>query len=312
MAVWSRGNFTSPTTPAWAGRSDRGQPVKRLPAVVSEGAVGLSHLVDVLATLHRSAQTVGGIEDLVGETLNHGVLATLAAEGDEPTQCQGGGATRTDVDRNLVGRATDAAGANFEGRLDVVESLLQGQDRVGAGLLAALLERTVDDALSGGLLAVDQDLVDQLRDEDVAVHRVLDEWALCYWTFTWHGLLLLLDAVAGTCLLTVLDTLGIQSATDDLVANTREVLHTTTADEHHGVLLEVVTLTRDVCGDLNAGGQADTGDLTQSRVRLLRGGGVHAGAHATTLRGALQAGGRNLARLIVATLADQLLNSWHR
>src|SRR5699024_4007223 len=167
--------------------SDRGQPVKRLPAVVSEGAVGLSHLVDILATLHGSAQAVGGIEDLVGETLNHGVLATLAAEGDEPTQCQGGGTARTDVDRDLVGRATDAAGANLEGRLDVVESLLQGQDRVGAGLLAALLEGNVDDALSGGLLAVDQDLVDQLGDEDVAVHRVLDEWALCYWTFTWHG-----------------------------------------------------------------------------------------------------------------------------
>src|SRR5699024_10803463 len=164
MAVWSRGNFPSPTTPAWASRSDRGQPVKRLPAVVSEGAVGLSHLVDILATLHGSAQAVGGIEDLVGETLNHGVLATLAAEGDEPTQCQGGGTARTDVDRDLVGRATDAAGANLEGRLDVVESLLQGQDRVGAGLLAALLEGTVDDALSGGLLAVDQDLVDQLGD----------------------------------------------------------------------------------------------------------------------------------------------------
>src|SRR5699024_2933442 len=124
-------------------------------------------------------------------------------------------------------------------------------------LLAALLEGTVDDALSGGLLAVDQDLVDQLGDEDVAVHRVLDEWALCYWTFTWHGLRLLGDAVAGTCLLTIVDSVGIQSATDDLVANTREVLHTTTADEYHGVLVEVVALTWDVCGDLDAGGQTN-------------------------------------------------------
>src|SRR5699024_2177144 len=216
MAVWSRGNFPSPTTPAWSSRSDRGQPVKRLPAVVSEGAVGLSHLVDVLATLHGRAEAVGGIENLVGETLHHGVLATLAAEGDEPTQSQGGGTARTDVDRELVGRTTDAAGANPAGRLDAGESLLPGQHRDGASLLAAVLDGTVDDALSGGLLAVDQDLGDQLGDEDVAVHRVLDEWALCYWTFTWHGLLLLLDAVAGTCLLTVLDTLGIQSATDDL------------------------------------------------------------------------------------------------
>ncbi len=77
------------------------------------------------------------------------------------------------------------------------------------------------------------------------------------------------------------------------------------------MLLQVVALTWDVCGNLNAGGQAHTGDFTQCRVRLLWSGGVHAGAHATTLRGALQRGGSYLRALIVAALADQLLDSWH-
>src|ERR1700710_1181324 len=48
----------------------------RLPAVVSERAVRLSHLVRVLATLHRGAEAVRGVEDLVGEALRHRLLAT--------------------------------------------------------------------------------------------------------------------------------------------------------------------------------------------------------------------------------------------
>src|SRR5687768_508661 len=39
------------------------------PAVVREGLVGLGHLVGVLATLHRGAEAVRCVEDLVGESL---------------------------------------------------------------------------------------------------------------------------------------------------------------------------------------------------------------------------------------------------
>jgi hypothetical protein len=70
-----------------------------------------------------------------------------------------------DLDRHLVGRATDAAGLDLERRLDVVERALEGLRRVGAGLLAAALEGAVDDALGGRLLAVEEDLVDELGDE---------------------------------------------------------------------------------------------------------------------------------------------------
>src|SRR5277367_5721538 len=52
--------------------------------------------------------------------------------------------------------------------------------------------------------------------------------------------LLLLGAVAAASLLAVADALGVQGAADDLVAHARQVAHPAAADEHDGVLLEVV------------------------------------------------------------------------
>src|SRR5205823_7794767 len=120
--------------------------------------------------------------------------------------------------------------------------------------------------------------------------------------------LLLLRAVPAARLLAVLDTLGVQRTTDDLVADAGQVLHTTTTHEHHRVLLQVVALARDVGGDLDAAGQLHTRDLAQRRVRLLGRGGVHAGAHATPLRAPLERRSLLLGSLVLAALADQLLD----
>src|SRR5690606_21239775 len=121
----------------------------------------------------------------------------------------------------------------------------------------------------------------------------------------------LLRAVAGTSLLTVLHGLGVECTTDDLVTDTGKVLHTTTAHQHERVLLQVVALTRDVSGHLGAVAELHTSDLAHRRVRLLRGGGVHAGAHAGLLRVRLQSGRLGLRDLGRTSLANQLLNSWH-
>ena len=102
----------------------------------------------------------------------------------------------------------------------------------------------------------------------------------------------LLRAVAAAGLLAVLDAGRVERAADDLVADTRQVLHTAAAHEHDRVLLQVVAVAGDVGRDLDAAREADAGDLAQRRVRLLRGGGVDAGAHAAALRRALQ--GRRL------------------
>jgi hypothetical protein len=56
------------------------------------------------------------------------------------------------------------------------------------------------------------------------------------------------------------------------------------------VLLQVVAFAADVRDDFVTVGQAHLGHLAQRRVRLLRGGGVHARANAATLRAVRQRG----------------------
>src|SRR5690606_32306745 len=120
-----------------------------------------------------------------------------------------------------------------------------------------------------------------------------------------------LGAVLRAALATTGDTLGIERATNDVIAHTRQVLDTTAADQHHGVLLEVVTLAGDIADDLKAVGQAHLGDLPQGRVRLLRSGGVDTRAHPPLLRVGLHS--RHLvARLLdLARLANELVDRRH-
>ena len=168
------------------GSPGRTNPTVHSPAVVSEGPVGLGHLVSVLATLDSGAETVGRVQDLVHQTLGHGVLTAGAGVADQPAQRESGGTTGLDLDRDLVGRTADAAGADLEGGPDVVQRLLQGDDRVLAVLLTSPLEGAVDDALGDGLLAVEEDLVDELRDDRLAVDRIDDQLALGSGALTRH------------------------------------------------------------------------------------------------------------------------------
>src|SRR3954464_968495 len=128
-----------PGFPPAAGAGER-----MSPAVVREGLVRLGHLVRVLATLHSGTEAVARVEQLVHQALGHRLLAAAAAVLDEPAQTEGGAAGGADLDRNLVGRTTDAAAADLEGRLHVVQRALERDHRVGVGLGAAALEGAVD------------------------------------------------------------------------------------------------------------------------------------------------------------------------
>src|SRR6476661_4204406 len=134
------------------------------------------------------------------------------------------------------------------------------------------------------------------------------------------GALLLLPAVLGAGLLAVADAGGVERPADHLVAHARQVLDAAAADEHDGVLLQVVALARDVARDLHAVREPHAGDLPQSRVRLLRRGRVHARADAPTLRGRedllaalarLETGRRKLLLGLLAALADELIDARH-
>src|SRR4029077_14282334 len=84
-------------------------------------------------------------------------------------------------------------------------------------------------------------------------------------------------------LLAVTNPGGVEGATDDVVLDRRQVLHSTAGDEHDRVLLEVVPDARDVGRDLHLVGQAHAGDLAQGGVRLLRRHGPNLQADASLL-----------------------------
>src|SRR6185295_19486349 len=73
-----------------------------------------------------------------------------------------------------------------------------------------------------------------------------------------------LGPVLGTTLLAALDTHGIQSAADHVVTHSRQVLHAASADEHDGVLLEVVTHAGDVGRHFDAVRQTPARHFPQS------------------------------------------------
>src|SRR3954467_10637123 len=160
----------SPGVPPAAGAGER-----MSPAVVREGLVRLGHLVGVLAPLHGGAEAVARVEQFVHQALGHRLLTTPAAVLDEPAQAEGGAPRGTDLDRDLVGRATDTAAADLEGRLDVVQCPLERDDRVGVALGTAALESAVHDRLGDRTLAVDEHLVRQLGDQRGLVDRVGDQ-----------------------------------------------------------------------------------------------------------------------------------------
>src|SRR6202790_1685722 len=95
-------------------------------------------------------------------------------------------------------------------------------------------------------------------------------------------------AVLRPALFAVLDALGVQHAAENVVAHAGQILDATAADHHHRVLLEVMTLARDVADHLEAVGETDLGDLAKRRVRLLRSRGVDARADTALLRALLQ------------------------
>jgi len=96
---------------------------------VRECAVGVGHLVGVFALLDGAAAIVRSIHQLAAKTIDHGGLVTLAGSSDQPTDGEGLAALRTNIDRDLIGRTTNAARTDFNMRRDVVERLMEDGNR---------------------------------------------------------------------------------------------------------------------------------------------------------------------------------------
>src|SRR4051812_17258472 len=134
-----------------------------LPAIVRERLVGLGHTVGVFLLLHGVAFALAGRDHFGGELLGHRLLITAAGERDQPAHRQRSAAVRTNFDRHLVRRAADAAALNFDGGLEVGQSLLEDGDSGLRRLVLDDIHRAVEDSLGSGLLALVHDGVDELR-----------------------------------------------------------------------------------------------------------------------------------------------------
>src|SRR5829696_5764903 len=143
-----------------------------LPAVVSEGLVGLRHAVDVLLALERPALFGLRVQELAREPLGHRLLAACARERDQPADREGASPALGNLHRDLVGGAADSAGADLQDGGESLDGLLERLDRLLLGPAGDQLERVVDDPLGRGLLPVDHHLVDDLLHQLGLVDRV--------------------------------------------------------------------------------------------------------------------------------------------
>src|SRR5256714_11017160 len=141
-----------------------------LPLEMAEGLVGLRHLVRVLAPLDSRAKSIHRVDELCGELLAHALAAPLARRLDEPADAQRQAAIAADLDRHLVGRATDAPRLDLDDRRRVAERGLEDLDArpprrsLGAG------ECLAQDALREIPLAVRHQLRGEARRLAVGGH----------------------------------------------------------------------------------------------------------------------------------------------
>ncbi len=73
-----------------------------------------------------------------------------------------------------------------------------------------------------------------------------------------------LGTILGAGLLAFLDPNGIQGSPHHMVANTREVLDTSTTNQNDGVFLQVVPDSRDIGGYLDPVREPDTSNFAKS------------------------------------------------
>ena len=97
---------------------------------------------------------------------------------------------------------------------------------------------------------------------------------------------------------------GIQSSTNDVIANAGEIFDATSSDKHDRMFLQIMSDAGNIRSHFDSVREPDAGDFSQRRVRLLGCGCVDTRAHPSFLRTPLQGGRGVLASLLLSALAD--------
>src|SRR5262245_62043598 len=125
----------------------------KLPAIMRERFIGLSHSMHVLALLDRVSLARRGVHNLGGEFIDPRLLATVTRVSHQPAHRQGDAAGGVDFDRHLVVGAADALRFDLDLRLKVLDRFLEELQRVFLRTLLDLVKSLVNDALGHRLLA---------------------------------------------------------------------------------------------------------------------------------------------------------------
>src|SRR6476660_9405194 len=212
-----------------------------LPLEMAEGPVGLRHLVRVFASLDRCAEAVHGIDELGRELLAHALAVALAGRLDEPADTERHATVAPDLDRDLVGGATDAARLDFDDGGGIAHRRLEDLETGARGLGLGPGERLAQDALREVLLAALHELGREAGRRAVGRDRLVlalarDAGATRH--LASPRLAGGLGAVLAATLLAVAHAGRIERSADDVVLDRGEVLHAAAADQDHRVLLE--------------------------------------------------------------------------
>ena len=125
-------------------------------------------------------------------------------------------------------------------------------------------------------------------------------------------LLSFLCSITTATLLSAVDTEGVEDASNNVIANTRQVANSSSADQDDGVLLKIVVLTRNIGSNLATIRQPDAGDLSQSGVGLLGRHGADTKADPSSLGTSLQVHGLPLGGYLAACASDELVGGGHK
>src|SRR5262252_1630965 len=106
------------------------------PSVVREGLVGFRHLVCVVALLHCVAAILCRVDEFRRQPLPHRLFPSVPRILYQPAHRQRDPALGPNLDRHLIGGATDATALDLELGLHVVESLAKNVE--GLFLVASL------------------------------------------------------------------------------------------------------------------------------------------------------------------------------
>jgi hypothetical protein len=271
--------------------------------------------VHVVFLLDGGAGVVEGIEELVGEAFGHRLAGSGSGGANDPAHGERLAARFADFDGHLVGGTTDAARLDFDGGLHILDCLGKGIEGRLTRLLLKKLERIVHDGGADRFFTLPHHAANKTGNSGRVVLDIGRMSPVNRFLFSAHvsphSSLGLFGAILRTALFAVFDAKRILRATNDVIAYTRKVFYTATADEHRRVLLKIVPDARNVCSHFDAIGEAHTGDFAESRVWFLRRYGHDARADAAALRTPHERGRLRLPLILLSSVSDKLVNSRH-